>query len=265
MLRSVARHLLTSCAVATTMTVASHGSLAHAQLAPRTGTDVLARMHAAYDGTWYHTLTFTQTTTIYRPNAEPSVETWYESLRHTPESGVLLRIDRGAPSAGNGILFSAESTWVVRDGKLATTRPSGNEFLPLIEGVYVQPVATTVKQVGAMGVDLTKVRTDRHAGRPVWVVGAAAGDSTSPQFWVDSERNVLLRMMLAGPPGQPPMDVVLDGYERTGKAWLATKIRMSIGGAPRQTEEYTGWKTDVPLDPALFSPSTWTSAKHWVP
>ena len=220
-------------------------------------------MHAAYDGAWYHTLTFTQKTTIYRPNAEPTVETWYESLRHTPQAGVQLRIDRGAPALGNGLLFTADSTWVVRDGKLSATRPSGNEFLPLIEGVYVQPVATTVQQVQAMHVDLAKVRADRFAGRPVWIVGAAAGDTTSPQFWVDTERNVLLRMLIAGPPGQPPMDVVLDGYERAGRGWLATKIRMTIGGTPRQTEEYSGWRTDVALDPALFSPTTWTTATHW--
>jgi len=232
---------------------------------PRTGTDVLARMHAAYDGTWYHTLTFTQKTTIHRPDGQQAVETWYESLRHTPDGGVQLRIDRGAPSLGNGILFTADSTWIVRDGKLAATRPDGNEFLPLIEGVYVQPVATTARQVEAMHVDLAKVRSDTFASRPVWVVGAAAGDSTSPQLWVDAERNVLVRMILAGPPGQPPMNVVLDGYERAGRAWLATKVAMSIGGTPRQTEEYSGWKTDVALDPALFSPATWTTAKHWAP
>lgn len=235
----------------------------HAQPAPRTGTDVLARMHAAYDGAWYHTLTFTQKTTLHRPNVAPTVETWYESLRHTPTTGVQLRIDRGAPSLGNGLLFTADSTWVMRDGALASTRDTGNEFLPLIEGVYVQPVATTAAQVAAMHVDLAKVRADTYDGRPVWVVGAAAGDTTSAQFWVDQQRNVLVRMLLAGPPGQPAADIALGGYQPVGRGWLATRITMTIGGTPRQTEEYSDWKVDVPLAPALFSPATWTTAPHW--
>jgi hypothetical protein len=240
---------------------------AHAQptpRAPRTGADVLARMHAAYDGRWYHTLTFTQKTTIYRPGTAPIIETWYESLRHTPATGVQLRIDRGAPAAGNGTLYTSDSTWVIRGGTVVSKRGEGNEFLPLIEGVYVQPVATTVKQVQAMHVDLAKVRADTWASRRAWVVGAAAGDSTSAQFWVDAERNVVVRMILPGPPNQPSLDIVLGGYERTGGGWLATKVTMSAGGMPRQAEVYSDWKVDVPLAPALFDPANWTTAPHWV-
>jgi len=230
---------------------------------PKTGADVLARMRAAYDGKWYHTLTFTQKTTIRRPDGTQAVETWYESLRHTPERGVQLRIDRGEPAKGNGLLFTADSTWVVRNGALAATRGDGNEFLPLIEGVYVQPVERTVREVAAMKVDLSRVRADRWASRPVWVVGAAAGDTTSPQLWVDAERNVLVRMILAGADGRPPLDVSLDGYVPAGRGWLATKVAISAGGVPMQTEEYSDWKADVPLAAGLFDPATWTSAPHW--
>jgi hypothetical protein len=235
-----------------------------AQAAPRTGADVLARMRAAYDGKWYHTLTFTQKTTMRRPDGQEVVETWYESLRHTPQSGVQLRIDRGDPTQGNGLLFTADSTWVVRGGQLATTRPTGNEFLPLIEGVYVQPLERTLREVGAMHVDLSKVRADRFEGRPVWVVGAAAGDSTSPQFWVDAERNVLVRMLIAArAPGQPPLDVLLGGYEPLGGGWLATRVTIRAGGVPVQTEEYSGWRADPPLAAELFDVARWTAAPHW--
>jgi hypothetical protein len=42
----------------------------------------------------------------------------------------------------------------MRDGKLAATRDDGNEFLPLIEGVYVQPVERTISELSGMNVDL---------------------------------------------------------------------------------------------------------------
>ena len=236
---------------------------AQAPSTPRTGTDVLAAMRAAYDGKWYHTLTFTQKTTMHRPDGVQE-QTWYETLRHTG-AGTQLRIDFGDLSAGNGTIYTPDSTFRVRAGKPVAPVASGNEFLPLIEGVYVQPVARTVKELSQMKVDLSRVRTGTWEGKPVWVVGAAsASDTTSPQFWVDTERKLLVRMMIRPNEAQPPLDVHLGGYVKVGKgAWLATKIMMSQNGKPLQGEEYTDWKVDVPVNPALFDLAQWTTAKHW--
>ncbi|MGH9885583.1 MAG: hypothetical protein ACREBE_08650, partial [bacterium] len=134
---------------------------------PKDGAAVLERMRAAYEGKWYHSLTFTQKTTISKPDGTSSVSTWYESMRHV-SAGVQLRIDFGDPSAGNGVLYTADSSWRFRDGKLAAATPNGNDFLPLIEGVYVQPVARTVREVSQMKVDMSKVRAGKWRDRPVW-------------------------------------------------------------------------------------------------
>ena len=231
---------------------------------PTSGVDVLERMRAAYAGKWYHTLTFTQKTTMYDSTGKPSYQTWYESLRHTGKDGTQLRIDFGEPSAGRGVLYTADSLWIIRDGKLASQRGEGNEFLPLIEGVYVQPVEQTVRELKPAGIDMNKVHASAWQDRPVWVVGSAGpADSTSPQFWVDTDRKVVVRFILSFGAGQPPFDVHLDNYERTGDGWLATKIAMFQGGKPRQTEEYSDWKVSVELDPRLFDPATWTTARHW--
>jgi hypothetical protein len=262
MIRFVSRSSLVAVAllmpVAPRLTAQSGGT-------PRTGTDVLEAMRAAYAGKWYHTLTFTQKTTLRGPDGTEREQTWYETLAHTPAGGTKLRIDVGDLSAGNGIIFTADSSFRVRGGQLQSAAASGNEFLPLIEGVYVQPVAQTVKELGQMKVDLSRVRTGTWDGKPVWVVGAAsASDTTSPQFWVDTEHKLLRRMVLSAGNGQPPLDVHLAGYERVGKgAWLATKIEMFQNGVRRQAEEYSGWKVDVPVDPALFDVSKWATAMHW--
>jgi hypothetical protein len=99
----------------------------------------------------------------------------------------------------------------------------------------------------------------------VWIVGASsAADTTSPQFWVDTDQKLLRRMMISGGPGQPPLDVHLAKYERVGNgAWLATKIEMFQGGVRRQAEEYSGWKVDVPVDAGLFDVTKWSTAPHW--
>src|ERR1044071_7153344 len=92
---------------------------------PATGAEVLDRMRTAYAGKWYHTLRFAQKTTIRRQSGTDTVQTWYESLRHTPESGTRLRIDIGNPADGNGVLYTADSTYVFRGGKLTATRAGG--------------------------------------------------------------------------------------------------------------------------------------------
>jgi hypothetical protein len=230
---------------------------------PRDGAAVLERMRDAYNGTWYHTLTFAQKTTATRRDGTTNVSTWHESLRHTPAAGVQLRIDMGDLAAGNGMLYTADSTWIVRNGALQGVRGSGNEFLPLIEGVYVQPLARTIAEVTAMKIDLSRVRSGTWRDRPVWVVGAtAASDSTSPQFWVDQQRNVVVRAILR-PDTATTMDIALDGYEPVGPAWLATRIVMAVNGKVIQTEEYSDWRTGIQLPASLFDVKSWTTTPHW--
>lgn len=237
---------------------------ASAQRPPSNGQEVLQRMHDAFAGKWYTTLTFKQQTTQWRPDGSPAVSTWLESLRYTPEIGTQLRIDIGDLAAGNGVLYTADSTFVVRAGKLTTTRPQGNEFLPLIEGVYMQPVERTMRELHGTGVDFTKVSAARWDDRPVWVVGSSsAADSTSSQFWVDVERNVVVRMILVPAPNAPTMDIHLERYEPLAGGWLATKIEMYVAGKPRQFEEYSDWHAGVELPAALFDVQSWTQAPHW--
>jgi hypothetical protein len=98
----------------------------------------------------------------------------------------------------------------------------------------------------------------------VWVVGAtAASDTTAPQFWVDDERNVVVRMILHDAPNSPVVDVHLDGYVPAGQGWLGTVVKIHVGGRLAQDERYTRWTPDAPLDAALFDPARWLNAPHW--
>jgi hypothetical protein len=109
---------------------------------PADGRALMARMHDRYAGRWFQTLTFVQRTTQWRPDGKVQVSTWYESQR-----GPRLRIDVGDPSAGNGALYTADSLYVMRAGKVARTVAERNPFLPLIVGVYIQPLDVTVAQI----------------------------------------------------------------------------------------------------------------------
>jgi hypothetical protein len=231
---------------------------------PASGREVLQRMHDAYAGKWYSTLRFVQKTTRYGTGGAPTFQTWYESLRHTPDGLTQLRIDLGDPAAGNGVLYTADSSWVFRGGALRAARPEGNEFLPLIEGVYLQPVDATMKQLATTRVDMSRVMYGTWEGRPASVIGVVSpADSVSPQIWVDDERNVVVRMLLRPTPSSPPMDIHLGDYVQVGDGWLATKVAMTVDGKPVQTEDYADWKVGMPLPADLFTTRTWSARGHW--
>lgn len=228
----------------------------------RDGRELLAQMHDAYDGKWYRTLTFVQKTTMKRANAPDEVTWWYEAIQ-APDR---LRIDIGDPALGNGMMYTSDSVYVVRSGKLVRAVAQGNEFLPFVEAVYTQPVAETIVDVERFGFDLDRIRKDTWEGRPVYVVGAtSAGDLASKQFWIDRERLVIVRMIVQfdPKPDAKPHDIHIGGYVPLEGGWLGTRIVIAQEGGATQLEEYTEWDAGVPLSPALFDPATWSTAPHW--
>lgn len=247
------------------LAVACAHRTAAAQEEPASGSELLRVMRNAYANQWFTTLIFTQATTTRDSTGKERVATWYESLRYTPSGGTQLRIDTGEPAAGNGVLYSPDSLWVFRSGKQIAARPGGNRLLPLIEGVYVQPVERTARELAPTGVNLTvAVVRGQWRGRPVWIAGAGgAGDTTSPQFWVDVGTKALVRAIYSPVAGAPVMDMRLDSLVETGGGWLATRCEFWISGKLVQTEEYHDWRTNVALSAELFDPATWATAPHW--
>lgn len=225
----------------------------------RDGVELLARMRSAYNSRWYHTLTFTQQTIIARPNGVADTTTWYETL----SGPARLRIDVGDPAQGNGMLYTADSSYVMRAGALRRADGNGNPFLPLIMGVYLQPVSETVRQLRLFGFDLSRTTKGTYEGHPVDIVGTSdAADTVSAQFWIDTEQQIVRRVR-GNVKGIGGADIHVGGYERVGKAWLATRIAMQLGGRT-QTEVYSDWKVDVPVAESMFDLTQWRTAPHWV-
>lgn len=229
---------------------------------PATGTELLQRMHDAYDGKWYKTLTFVQKTTRTQANGVADTSTWYESLK-SPDR---LRIDFGDPAKGNGALYTADSLYVVRGGKVTRTLASGNPFLPFVVGVYDQPLATTLRQLAPYHFDLSRIRADTWQGQPVYVVGAtSAADLDSPQFWIDRDRLIAVRFLvkLSPAPDARPNDIRLEKYVPVGGGWLATHVAIMDGAIVAQAEDYRDWKGDVTLPSDFFVAERWSEVPHW--
>ncbi len=59
-------------------------SLSQRTTTPRSGRELLERTHDRYEGRWFRTLTFVQTTELRRPDGSDTTETWYEAVRALP-------------------------------------------------------------------------------------------------------------------------------------------------------------------------------------
>lgn len=228
---------------------------------PTSASALVTRMRDRYAGRWFRTLTFVQRTTLLRPGGARDTTTWLEALQ-TPSR---LRIDIGPLASRNGLIFTADSTYRVRNGQVTSATADANPLMPFVAALYLQPVERTMLELSREHYDTTRLRADAWRGRPVAVVGTdRADDLTSPQFWVDLDRLVLVRLILPPPrPDGKALDIHMNDYRPFGGGLVATRVDVIAGADTVQSEEYGEVRADVPLDPALFDPSSWGTAKHW--
>ena len=224
-----------------------------------TTNDLIAAMQKMYGKSWYKTATFVQETTNFQPDGTSKVETWYEAMS-VPGS---LRIDFTPTKEGNGILFTDGKIFIIKNGRVDTRRPFEHPLLILGFDIYRAPASEITAKLQALKFDLSQFREDTWQGRPVYVVGAKAGDLHSPQFWIDRENLYFVRMLRpAGKEGTKTQETQFNKYQKLGGGWIAPEVIFMVDGKVVTTEAYSEMRADVKLDPKLFDPQSWTTV-HW--
>lgn len=219
---------------------------------PPDGAELVRLMHDRYVAKWYTTLTFTQATVRRTPADTMVHETWYESMKLPGR----LRIDIGAPDGDPIILYARDSIFVRRGSRTLPARTGRNPLLLLGFDVYTQPIERSVSALREEGFDLSKMHEGTWQGRRVFIVGAAPGDTTSKQFWIDADRLVFVRMVGPASPGRPGLeDVRFDKYQLAGGGWLATFVTDTRGGTLVQSEEYSDIRVNVTIPESRFDPA----------
>ncbi|HKW10367.1 MAG TPA: hypothetical protein VJO33_08300 [Gemmatimonadaceae bacterium] len=227
---------------------------------PTNGTDVIRAMHDKYAAAWYKTLTFSQTTTLTLPDGGKLEQQWLEAGKFPGR----LRIDTDTARRG-GVIYSGDSLYAFTNGKLAASRADMNELLILGFDVYAQPVERTVAILRKREIDLSKVSRGTWEGRPVFIVGAMGGDTTSKQFWVDAERLLFVRLLETAttPTGPRRVEYRFLKYVPHGQAWVAEEVIGLRDGKQSLHEVYANVRTDVPLDDATFDPAQYATFTPW--
>jgi outer membrane lipoprotein-sorting protein len=222
----------------------------------QTSEQLVKKMHERYEGKWYKSLTFVQKTSQVKPDTT-IVSTWYECFSFPGK----MRIDMDSTS---GMLINGDSLYVFRGGKLTTTRLFTHTLLVLgFEIYFLQPQDAIAKLLG-LHFDLSQFREDTWQGRPVYVVGAKAGDLHTVQFWIDKERLYFVRLLEpAGANGTQTRETQFNKYVRLGGGWLAPEVVFMVDNKVLMKEEYSDARANPNIDMKLFEPRFWSTTRWW--
>jgi dienelactone hydrolase len=222
------------------------------------GAGVLRAMHDRYATSWYNTMSFTEIAEQRSDSGAATSEKWYEEGKLPGR----LRIDVGVPATDTvtphrTIICANDSFYIKSPGRPLVARAGRNLLLVLGFDVYKQPVERSVAALTAEGFDLSRVHNDTWQGRPVIVVGAAAGDTTSKQFWVDAQRMLFVRLLdtshtLLG----ESTEARFDDYRKLGGGWIAADVHVSGNGIVHLREIYSDMKANVEIPDSWFEPGT---------
>jgi hypothetical protein len=225
----------------------------------RTGRDVVSAMHDRYAGKWYRTLSFVRQNTATGPDGRIEHSTWREYAALPGR----LRIEFEPADSAAGLLFVRDSQFAFSDGRLTGATPFVHPLMVLGFDVYFDSAELTARRLERLGFDLATVHDDRWEGRPVYVVGATAGDLRTRQFWVDKERLVFVGMLEPGRRDTTrTSDVRFNRYQPVGAAWLSAEVAFLVDGQQRWLEQYTEIAIGAPLPDALFDPTQWPKARN---
>jgi len=210
--------------------------------------EVLQKMYQRYAGKWMHSFTFNQTTENYRNDSLVKTATWYEAVVYPDK----FRIDFGDKKDGNAAIFSKDSIYDFRKGKLVRTSVNDDDLTFLLGGMYFYPFDTVKAKFIAYGYDLGKYYETTLQGKPVYVIGANSANDKTNQVWIDKEKLVMVKF-IRYTDGQKE-EGIFGGHKQFSGGWSETSCSFYVNGKLVQKEIYHDCKADEPVDLKIFDP-----------
>lgn len=110
--------------------------------------------------------------------------------------------------------------------------------------------------------DLAVLSEGTWQGRPVWIVGAKAGDLRTRQFWVDKERLVFVRLLEPTPGDTTKIaDTRFNKYQPLAGGWVSPEVEFLVNGQQTFLEEYTQLQANVAMPAALWDARQWKAVR----
>jgi hypothetical protein len=127
--------------------------------------------------------------------------------------------------------------------------------------VYAQSIDTTIMWLDSSSVRFGLARRDVLDGRDVWVVGAAEGDTTSAQFWVDADRWRVVRIIQREPRlGDAIVDTRFTDFTELLDVPLPVRAELRRGGRVIQRQLMSEHAANPRVSTRIFDVSRWRDA-----
>ena len=219
------------------------------------GQSLVAAMRQKYGTQWFKTLAFTQNNTLYSQRGGQTTSQWRQQISVPGK----LRIDYLPLTQRSGVLFDGSRVHTFDNGRAIDAQPGVNAALLISADLYVLPLERSTKLLDSLGFDLTKLRRDTWEGQPAFVVGAAAGDSTTSQFWIDSDRLAALRMVQKERRGTRDIvtDIRFGKFAEFGGIPIATEVLQYRDGRLVFREQRVDIRVNDPIPDATFDAEKW--------
>jgi hypothetical protein len=232
---------------------AASKSVSKARITSASG--LVKAMHDRYDGKYVKTLSFLQNNTSYTPTGQERKSQWYEHL----EVPGKLRIAFLPATQKSGLVQVDDRVATFDNGIRVDFRPSINPLLLLTADVYVAPMAAVMRDLDSLHIDTEIIRSDDWDGKPVYVVGAKSGDTTSNQFWVDKDNLRLVRFIQRATAGQRTIisDTRVQNYKEIEGFDIPTEFLVIRNGRPFWREEYANVRVNDEFPEGTFDLARW--------
>ena len=205
---------------------------------------------------WFRTLAFTANVTLYSTRGAGTNSQWRQQISLPGK----LRIDYLPLSGRSGVLFDGARVHTFYNGRAIDAQPGVSAQLLVTADVYVLSPERATRLLDSLGFDLSKLRRDTWEGQPAYVVGAAAGDTTTTQLWVDTERLLAVRMIQKERRGTRDIvtDVRFGKFSDFGGFPVATEVLQYRDARQVYREVRVDVRVNEPIAETVFDPAKWT-------
>lgn len=111
------------------------------------------------------------------------------------QAPVRMRVDNIPLTGRTGAIYVGRRAITFANGRRVAATSERNPLLLLGFGVYRQTAAETQAALAGLGIAESVMREATYDGAPVWIIGAAPGDTTSNQVWIDASNWVPVRLI----------------------------------------------------------------------
>jgi hypothetical protein len=169
-----------------------------------------------------------------------------------------LRVDILPSTSRTGDVRDRQRLTVFRAGRRVTTARRVDLRTLLAFDVFAQNADTTIMWLDSARVRFGLARRDDFSGRPVWVVGASSGDTTSAQFWIDAGEWRLVRVIQRDPRDETTLlDVRYTAYTELLDVPVPTRIEVWRDGELAEVQTLSDFTVNPPLPRGAFDLSRW--------